>query len=101
MVSGSVVAINAFIKNLRMVRLRDKDKLKVKPCKTLIIEEEPPPAPPDSGKQLAEVIAWLSQDEIGVVLGHLPSSTVQSWVQTFGSQQSLNESSGVSTESCG
>ena len=55
------------------------------PC----IEEERPPAPPDSGKQLAEVIARLSQDEIGVVLGHLPSSTVQSWVQSISSQKSI------------
>ena len=43
------------------------------------------PAPPDSGKHLAEVIARLSQDQIGVVIGHLPSSTVQSWVQSINS----------------
>ena len=49
----------------------------MKPCKTIIIEEEPPPAPPASGKHLAEVIARLSPFEIGVVLSHLPSSTVQ------------------------
>ena len=61
-----------------MVKLKDKVKLKNKSCKTIIIEEERPPAPPDSGKQLAEVIVRLSQDEIGVVLSHLPSSTVQS-----------------------
>ena len=51
---------NAIIKNKRMVKLKDKDKLKVKPCKTIFIEEEPPPAPPASGKHLAEVIARLS-----------------------------------------
>ena len=85
----------------RMVKLKDKDKLKVKPCKTIIIEEEPPPAPPASGKHLAEVIARLSREEIGVVLGHVPSSTVQNWVQSFGAQQSLSQSSGASTESCG
>ena len=39
---------NAIIKNKRMVKLKDKDKLKVIPCKTIIIEEELPPAPPDS-----------------------------------------------------
>ena len=33
---------NAIIKNKRMVKLKDKDN--VKPCKTMIIEEEPPPA---------------------------------------------------------
>ena len=77
---------NAIIKNTRMVKLKDKDKLKQKPCKTIIIEEEPPPAPPASGKHLAEVIARLSRDEIGVVLSHLPSSTVHNWVQTIGSQ---------------
>ena len=92
---------NAIIKNKRMLKLKDKDKLKVKPCKTIIIEEEPHPAPPASGKHLAEVIARLSPDEIGVVLGHLPSSTVQNWVQTIGSQKSLDESSRVSTVRCG
>ena len=81
---------NAIIKNKRMVKLKDKDKLKVKPCKTIIIEEEPPPAPLDSGKQLAEVVARLSQDEIGVVLSHLQSSTVQNWVQSIFAQQSLD-----------
>ena len=92
---------NAIIKNKRMVKLKDKDKLKSKMCKTIIIEEEKPPAPPDSGKHLAEVISRLSQDEIGVVLGHLPSSTVQSWVQSINSIQSLEVSSGVSIEKCG
>ena len=61
---------NAIIKNKRMVKRRDKNKLKVKPCKTIDIEEEPPLAPPASGKHLAEVIARLSPEEIGVVLGH-------------------------------
>ena len=93
---------NAIIKNVRMVKLKDKDKVKVKPCKTIIIEEEPPPAPPASGKQLAEVIVRLSQDEIGLVSGHLPSSTVQNWVQSFGAQRSLVQSSGAqSSEFCG
>ena len=45
-----------------MVKLKDKDKVKVKPCKTVIFEEEPPPAPPASGKQLADVIARLSPE---------------------------------------
>ena len=40
---------NAIIKNQRMVKLKDKDKLKLKPCKTIIIEEEPPSALPASG----------------------------------------------------
>ena len=92
---------NAIIKKQWVVKLKDKDKLRSKMCKTIIIEEEKPPAPPDSGKQLAEVIARLSQDEIGVVLGHLPSFTVQSWVQSFDSIQSLEVSSGVSIEKCG
>ena len=83
------------------MKLKDKDKLKSKSCKTIIIEEERPLAPPDSGKQLAEVIARLSQDEIGVVLSHLPSSTVQSWVHSIGSQQSLDVSSGASIAKCG
>ena len=92
---------SAIIKNKRMVKLKDKDKLKSKMCKTIIIEEEKPPAPPDSGKHLAEVISRLSQDEIGVVLGHVPTSTVQSWVQSINSIQSLEVSSGVSVEKCG
>ena len=92
---------NAIIKNKRTVKLKNKDKLKSKMCKTIIIEEEKPPAPPDSGKHLAEVISRLSQDEIGVVLRHLPSSTVQSWVQSINSIQSLEVSSGVSIEKCG
>ena len=57
-----------------MVKLKDKDKLKVTPCKTIIIEEEPLPAPSASGKHLAEVIARVSPEEIGVVHSHLPSS---------------------------
>ena len=71
---------NAIIKNQRMVKLTDKDKVKVKPCNTIVIEEEPPPAPPASGKQLVDVIARLSPQEIGLVVGHLPSSTVENWV---------------------
>ena len=67
----------------------------------LIIEEEPPLAPPASGKHLAHVIARLSLEEIGVVIGHLPSSTVQNFVQSFGSQQTLSQSSGASSELCG
>ena len=52
---------NAIVKNKRMVKLKDKEKVKVKPCKTVIIEEEPPPAPQDSGKQLADVrVVFLS-----------------------------------------
>ena len=100
MVFGSVVAM-PLSKNKKMVKLKDKDKMRSKACKTIIIEEEKPPAPPDSGKQLAEVIARLSHDQIGVVLGHLPSSTVQSWVQSINSNQSLEVSSGVSIEKCG
>ena len=84
-----------------MVKLKDKDKLKVKPCKTLISEEEPPPAPPSSGKHLADVIARLSPEEIGVVIGHLPSSSVQNSVQSSGAQQTLSQSSGASHELCG
>ena len=84
------------------MKLKDKDKLKVKPCKTIIIEEEPPIAPLACGKHLAEVIARLSPEEISVVLGHLPSSTVQDWVQSFGAQQTAVQSSGAqSSEFCG
>ena len=80
---------HAIIKNKRMVKVEDKDKVKVKPCKTFFIEEEPPPAPPASGKHLADVIARLSPEEIGLVIGHLPSSTVQNWVQSIGAQQTV------------
>ena len=89
---------NATFKNKRMVKLKDQDKLNVKPCKTIILEEEAPPALPASGKHLADVIARLSPEEIGVVIGHLPSSTVQNWVQSFGAQQTLSQSSRASSE---
>ena len=59
---------NAVVKNKRMVKLQDKDRVKEKPCKKIIIEEEPPPALPASGKQLADVIARLSPEEIGLVV---------------------------------
>ena len=75
---------NAIIKNKRMMKLKEKDKVKVKLCKTIIIVEEPSPAPPASGKQLAGVIARPSPEEIGLVIGHLPSSTVRGWVQSIG-----------------
>ena len=92
---------NAIIKNKWMVKLKDKDKVKVKPCKTVIIEE-PCSAPPASGKQLADVIARLSPGEIGLVIGHLPFSTVQNWVQSIGAQQTVVQSSGaLSAEFCG
>ena len=48
----------------RMVKLKDKDKVKVKLCKTSFIEEDPPPAPPASGKQLSNVIARLSLEKL-------------------------------------
>ena len=83
---------NAIIKNKRMVKLEDKDKVKVKPCKAIIIEEEPPPALPASGKQLAGVIARLSPEEFGLVIGHLPSSTVQNWVLSVGAPQTVVQS---------
>ena len=93
---------NAVVKNKRMVKLQDKDRVMEKPCKNIIIEEEPPPALPASGKQLADVIARLFPEEIGLVVGHLPSSTVQNWVQSFGAQRSVVQSSGVqSSEFCG
>ena len=68
------------------LKIKNKDKGKAKPCKTIVIEEDPPPAPPASGKQLADVIARLSSEKLGLVIGHLPSSTVQSWVQALGAQ---------------
>ena len=71
----------------RTVKIKDKDKGKVKPCETIILEEDLPPAPPRAGKQLADVIARLSPEELGLVFGHLLSSTVQDWVQSIGAQQ--------------
>ena len=78
---------NAIIKNKRMVKLRDKDKVKVKSCKTIIIEEEPPPAPPASGKQLADVIARLSPEEIGSRHWSLAVLHCKNWFSSFGAQQ--------------
>ena len=77
---------SAIFKNKRMVKIKDKDKGKAKPCKT---EEDPPPA---SGKQLAGLIARLSSEVLGLVSGHLPSSTLQNWAQSLGAQ---------STQLCG
>ena len=37
---------SAIVRNERMVKIKDKDRGKVKPCKTMIIEEDPPLAPP-------------------------------------------------------
>ena len=70
-----------------MVKIEDKDqgKGKAKPCKTIIIQEDPPPALPATGKQLADVIARLSPEEMCLVVGRLPSSAVQAWVQSVGS----------------
>ena len=36
---------SAIFKNKRLVKIKDKDKGKAMPCKTIIIEEDPPPAP--------------------------------------------------------
>ena len=66
---------SAIFKNKRMVKIKGMGK--GKPCKTIIIEEDPPPAPPVAGKQLADVIArLLSPEELGLVIGHLRSSSV-------------------------
>ena len=73
---------SAIFKKKRMVKIKGK----AKPCKTIIIEEDRPPAPPAAGKQLADVIARLSPEELGLVVGHLPSSIVQDWVQSVGAQ---------------
>ena len=84
------------------MKLKDKDKVKVKPCKTIVIEEEPPPAPQLLGSNNADVIVRLSLEEIGLVIGHLPSSTVQNWVQSVGAQPTAVQSSGAqSSEFCG
>ena len=68
------------------MKIKDKDKGMAKLCETIIIEEDPPPAPPASGKQLADVSARSSSEELGLVIGHFPSSTVQSWVQSLGAR---------------
>ena len=73
---------SAIFKSKWMVNIKDKDKGKATPRKTIIIEEEPPA----SGKQLADVIVRLSSEGLGLVIGHLPSSTVQNWVQSIGAQ---------------
>ena len=87
---------NAIIKNKRMVKLKDKDKLKNKSCKTVISEEERPPAPPDSGKQLAEVIARaFSGMKLGLSLVTCRLPLCKVGCNLFCSQQSLDVSSGA------
>ena len=76
---------SAIFKNKRMVKIKDKDKGKVKQCKTIIIVEdkELSLASPPAGKQLADVLAGLSPEDVGNVIGHLPCSIVQNWVQSI------------------
>ena len=66
---GNVVAVQ-FSKIKRMVKSEDNDKGKVKQCRTIIIEEDKEllPAPPPAGKQLADLIAGLSPEDLGNVM---------------------------------
>ena len=92
---------NAIVKNKRMVKLKDKDKVKVKPCKT-IIEEEPPPCPPRFWEASCGCDCAAISGGIGLVIGHLTSSTVQNWVQSIRAQPTAVQSSGAqSSEFCG
>ena len=66
--------------------MKYKEKAKAKQHKSIIIEEEgegPPPGPPVAGKQLADVLAGLSQEDLKEVLVHCPPSLLQT-VSSFG-----------------
>ena len=55
--------------------VKNKERAKAKQRKSIIIEEEdecPPPGPPVAGKQLADVLAGLPQEELKEVISHLP-----------------------------
>ena len=57
-----------------------KERAKAKQNKTIIIEEEgecPPPGPPVARKQLADVLAGSSQEDLKEVLVHCPPSLLQ------------------------
>ena len=55
---------SAIFKGKRMVKIKDKDKGKAKPCKTIIIQEGPPPAPPALDIILLAVI-WRWEGFLG------------------------------------
>ena len=66
--------------------IKNKEKAKAKQNKSVIIEEEgecPPPGPPVARKQLADVLAGLSQEDLKEVLVHCPPSLLQT-VSSFG-----------------
>ena len=46
-----------------MVKIKEKEKPNAKACKTVIIEEEKPPAPLPKGKNLADVLTALTPEE--------------------------------------
>ena len=50
--------------------MKNKERAKAKQSKSIIIEEEnecPPPGPPAAGKQVADVLAGLSQEDMNEV----------------------------------
>ena len=51
-----------------LVKLKDKDKLKVKPCKTIISEEEPPPALLLLGNILLKLLPGFLRMKLGLSL---------------------------------
>ena len=66
--------------------MKYKDKAKAKQNKSIIFEAEgecPPPGPPVAGKQLADVLAGLSQEDLKEVFVHYPPSLLQT-VSSFG-----------------
>ena len=70
--------------------VKNKERAKAKQSKTIIIEEEnecPPLGPPAAGKQLADVLAGLSQEDLNDVIGHLPPSLLKTWASSIGDLQ--------------
>ena len=67
--------------------MKHKERAKAKQSRSIIIEEEnecPPPGPPTAGKQLADVLAGLSQEDLNDVIGHLPPSLLKTWAGSIG-----------------
>ena len=70
--------------------MKNTERAKAKQSKTIIIEEEnecPPLGPPAAGKQLADVLAGLSQEDLNDVIGHLPLSLLKTWASSIGDLQ--------------
>ena len=63
-------------------RVKIKEKVKAKQCTSTIVEDDGDLLPPALalGKQLADVLAGFSPQELNEVVGHLSPGMLQNWV---------------------